>query len=172
MFNNKRKGQEEIVGFVLIVVIITIIFVIFLGIKLRNPEPTQRESEIIYQFLESAMKQTTECVLNTNGRRVSLDELIKECQSTNTLCENGENSCDAAKETMTNMLNNTWKVGENYPTKGYEATVIYSYNSTSQTQNEEVFAILVGNCSNSFSGNSYFIPQFPGSIVVNAKLCN
>ncbi len=167
----RKKGQEEIVGFVLIVVIITIIFVIFLGFKLRNPELTQKESEIIYQFLESAMKQTSDCALNTNGKRADLDELIRECHSTNGLCDNGQNSCDRAKEILVDMLNNTWKVGEDYPTKGYIVDASYSYNST-QTQNEEIFTITAGNCSSSFSGNSYLIPEFPGSIVVNAKLCN
>ena len=51
---HKRRAQEEIVGFVLIVVLVVIVLVIFLGISLRNPKPQQRESEIIYQFLESS----------------------------------------------------------------------------------------------------------------------
>jgi hypothetical protein len=168
----KRKGQEEIVGFVLIVVIIVVAFVIFLGIKLRNPEPAQKQSEIIYQFLESAMEQTTECVLNQNGRNAVMDDLVKECYSNNNVCNSGETSCNVVEKTMVNILNNTWKVGPEYPYKGYEIKANYFDNSSSREPREEVFLISKGNCNNSFDGNSYWIPQFPGSIIVDAKLCS
>lgn len=169
--SQKKRGQEEIVGFVLIVVIVVIIFVIFLGIKLRNPEPQQRESEIIYQFLESAMEQTTECELNTGGRVLSLDELVKECYSRDLLCVSGDSSCEVAEKTLKKILNNTWKVGADYPYKGYEVKANYFYNSSEHSQNEEVFLITAGNCTTSFTANSYWIAELPGNIVVDAKLC-
>ncbi|MBS3081408.1 hypothetical protein J4416_00535 [Candidatus Pacearchaeota archaeon] len=168
----KRKGQEEIVGFVLIVVIVAVVFVIFLGIRLRNFEPSQKQSEILYQFIESSMEQTTECVLSLNGRNLALDSLIKECYSTDNRCTSGETSCQIAEKTMRNILNNTWKVGVEYPYKGYEIRADYFYNSSNQGQNEEILLIAEGNCNNSFVGNSYWIPEFPGSIIVNAKLCS
>src|SRR3989338_10651414 len=168
----KRKGQEEIVGFVLIVVIVAVVFVIFLGIRLRNFEPSQKQSEILYQFIESSMEQTTECVLSLNGRNLALDSLIKECYSTDNRCTSGETSCQIAEKTMRNILNNTWKVGVEYPYKGYEIGADYFYNSSNQGQNEEILLISEGNCNNSFVGNSYWIPEFPESIIVNAKLCS
>ncbi len=167
----KKKGQEEIMGFVLIVVLIVVVFVIFLGIKLRNPEPAQKQSEIIYQFLESSMEQTTECVLNQNSRNVVMDDLIKECYSNNNVCISGETSCETVEDTMNDILNNTWKVGAEYPYKGYEIKADYFDNSSSQGKGEKVFLISSGNCNRSFDGNSYWIPQFPGSIIVSAKLC-
>ena len=88
----KRKGQEEIVGFVLIVVLLVIIAVIFLGIRLRNPEPTQKDSEIVYQFLESSMEQTTSCKTSESGRFISMDSLIRDCHSSNSLCVSGNSS--------------------------------------------------------------------------------
>lgn len=168
--HSKRKGQEEIVGFVLIVVIIAIVFVIFLGIKLRNPEPVQRESEILYQFIESSMEQTTDCILNNNGRNEVLNELIKECYSTNNVCLSGIDSCDSVKITLETMLNSTWQVGPNYPYKGYEFNIDYNSNLTEGGDN--ILSIIKGNCSNTFIGNSYSIPQYPGRIVVSAKLCS
>ena len=166
-----KRGQEEIVGFVLIVVLVVIVFVIFLGIRLRNPEPSQKQSEILYQFLESAMEQTTDCVLSENGRNIVLDDLIKECYSVDNRCDSGMTSCESVEKTMKNILNNTWRVGADYSYKGYEIKANYFDNSSSQTQGEEVFLISEGNCSNSFDGNSYWIPEFPGSIIIDAKLC-
>lgn len=167
----KRKGQEEIVGFVLIVVIIAVAFVIFLGIKLRNPEPVQKESEILYQFLESSMEQTSDCVIRQNGKNVALNELIKECHSFDNSCLNGQTSCEAARDTMESLIKSAWKVGQQEFYKGYEVTARYSYNISSD-ESEDVFSITEGNCSNNYIGNSYFIPSFPGSIVVSARLCS
>jgi hypothetical protein len=167
----KKKGQEEIVGFVLIVVIIAVVFVIFLGIKLRNPEPAQRESEVLYQFIESSMEQTTDCVIRENGKNVALNELIGECYSFNNNCLNGRTSCDIATDTFKELLKATWKVGPQEVYKGYEITAEYHRNSSSVEVNDEVFSIIEGNCSNSYIGNSYFIPEFPGNIIVQARVC-
>lgn len=166
---NKKKGQEEIVGFVLIVVLIAVIFVIFLGIKLRNPEPVQKDSEILYQFIESSMEQTTDCVISENSRNVALNELIKECHAFNNDCLGGMNSCQVAEDTMKTLLDSSWKVGPEYPYKGYEVTAEYTSNSS---VGEDIFSIIAGNCTNNYIGNSYFIPQFPGSIVLEVKLCS
>ncbi|MEK6908583.1 MAG: hypothetical protein AABX23_00850 [Nanoarchaeota archaeon] len=167
----KKKGQEEIVGFVLIVVILAIALVIFIGIKLRNPEPVQKNSEILYQFIESSMEQTTDCVIRVNGKNLALNELIKECHSFDNSCLSGSNSCESVEGAIVSMFNATWKVGPEYPYKGYEVVGKYNSNSSSG-QGEEIFSINQGNCSNNYIGNSYFIPQFPGNIVVQAKLCS
>ena len=166
-----RNGQEEIVGFVLIVVLVVIVMVIFLGIRLRNPEPVQRDSEILYQFLESVMEQTTDCALTSASSALALDELIRECYSTDNSCAVGGTTCGAVEDTLKAVLNNTWAVGPEYPYKGYEIKGIYFVNSSNQQESEEIFSVSAGNCSNSFVGNSYWIPEFPGSIIVSAKLC-
>lgn len=165
----KRKGQEEIVGFVLIVVILAIAMVIFLGIKLRNPEPSQKQSEVLYQFIESSMEQTTECVIRQNSKNIALNELIKECHSFDNNCLSGRSSCDVAKDTLQDIADSAWKVGADYPYKGYEIIAEYSTNSSGS---KEIFNVSSGSCTNNYIGNSYFIPQFPGNIVVRAKICS
>jgi len=167
----KRKGQEEIVGFVVIVVIIAIVFVIFLGIKLRSPQPVQKDSEILYQFLESALEQTTDCVITTRNKNEKLGSLIRECHSGNGLCISGQTSCGASEETFKKILENTWKVGNEYPYKGYEIRADYVLNASENSGGEEVFLINKGNCSGSYVGNSYWLPEFPGNIAIKAKLC-
>mgnify|MGYP001579249276 FL=1 len=167
-----KKGQEEIVGFVLIVVLVVIVAVIFLGIRLRNPEPAQRESEIVYQFLESAMEQTTSCKTSESGNFLAFDSLVRDCHSVNSLCVSGDKSCEIVKQTLDNMLNSTWSVGPAYPYKGYSAIGDYNINSTGESQQESIFNLTSGNCGKSFVGSSYWIPEFPGNIIVRLNLCS
>lgn len=167
----KKKGQEEIVGFVLIVVIIAIAFVVFLGIRLRNPEPVQKESEILYQFIESSMEQTTDCVIRENGKNLALNELIRECHSFGNTCLNGENSCDVSIASLKGMIDASWKISPQDVYKGYEFKVNYYLNSSSEDDGEEIFSLIKGNCTSAYIGNSYFIPQFPGNIIVSGKIC-
>ncbi|KKS11106.1 MAG: hypothetical protein UU67_C0084G0003 [Candidatus Daviesbacteria bacterium GW2011_GWB1_41_5] len=168
---HKRRAQEEIVGFVLIVVLVVIVLVIFLGISLRNPKPQQRESEIIYQFLESSMEQTTNCSLSEGASYLPLDDALRECHETGSSCADGMSSCDSSEDTLKKILNNSFAVGPAYPYKGYDISAVYVVNASGQQQVEPVLNITAGNCSNSYSGNSYWIPSFPGSIIVSAKLC-
>ncbi len=169
---SKKKGQEEIVGFVLIVVLVVIVLIVFLGIQLRKPATGQRESEWIYQFLESSMEQTTDCTLSEGASYLALDELIRECHETGSSCVGGVTSCDIAKDTFTKLVNGSFTVGQDYPYKGYDISAIYAVNSSGQSQTESVLNITAGNCSNTYTGSSYLIPEFPGSISVRVKLCS
>ena len=169
---DKRRAQEEIVGFVLIVVLVVIVLIIFLGISLRSPKTQQRESEIIYQFLESSMEQTTNCSLSQGASYLALDDLLRECHETGSSCVDGASSCDSSEKILKYLLNNSFAVGLNYPYKGYDVSAVYVVNASGQQQVESVLNITAGNCSNSYSGNSYWIPSFPGSIILKAKLCS
>ena len=172
MHNNLKKGQEEIVGFILVVVLVVVILVIFLGIQLRNPEPEQRQSEVLYQFLESSMEQTTNCTLSEGASYLALDDTLRECHETGNSCLGGQSSCDSAENTLKILLNNSFAVGPSYPYKGYNVGAVYFVNASGQQQNEEIFNVTSGACGNSYIGNSYWIPSFPGSIIITIKLCN
>ena len=171
MQDKLKRGQEEIVGFVLIVVLVVIVLVIFLGIQLRNLKPQQRESEVIYQFLESSMEQTSNCTLSTGASYLALDDLIRECHETGSSCVSGESSCNSADKTFKSLVNGSFAVGPSYPYKGYDVSALYVVNASGQPQIGSVLNITSGNCSGTYVGNSYWIPEFPGSIIVRAKLC-
>lgn len=167
----KRKGQEEIVGFVLIVVLVVIILIVFLGIQLRKPPTEQSESDLIYYFLESSMEQTTNCTLSEGASYLALDELIRECHETGSSCFGGATSCDIAKDTFTKLVNGSFAIGPDFPYRGYDVSASYNFNSEAQPQTESVLNITSGNCSNTYTGSSYLIPEPPGSINVRVKLC-
>jgi len=107
----RRKGQEEIVGFVLIVVIVSIMFLIFLGISLRNPTGIEKESRDVYQFLESLIEYTSECALRFEPAFSSVGKLIRECyERPSAECTSGEGVCDVLDENLRDILVASWKV--------------------------------------------------------------
>ncbi|MBU0466485.1 MAG: hypothetical protein KJ718_04020 [Nanoarchaeota archaeon] len=114
----KKKAQEEMVGFVLIMLVVAVVFLVFLGIYLRqatNAEPTS--SAEISQFLEAAFEITTEC--GTPFPR-KLRDVILMCDTGIANCPlTGEDPCVILKETMENVIKSSWVFAENSPTKGY-----------------------------------------------------
>lgn len=162
-----RKAQEEIVGFVLVVVIVAIIFLVFLGIAVRQSEPvTQKESGDVSRFLESMMEYTTDCAIVSEYSYLSLGELVKECNS-GTTCLYGGKSCDALKRTIQGAVEANWRIGPDRPIKGYLFNSTYS----SESRAKEVLAMTKGNCTYERIGGEYEIPAYPGNIRVALEMC-
>lgn len=166
-----KKAQEEIVGFVAIVVIIAILLVLLLGFSIRKPTSSNQESKDLYQFLESLMKYTSQCAISYEPDYSSLGELIKECYSGASLCLNQKSPCVVAEEDIKNIIKASFKVGEAQNYKGYEFKSIYSEDETEKLS-KEIIIIKEGNCSSSYIGSEVFIPAFPGTISSSFKLCN
>jgi len=162
-----KKAQEEIVGFVLIVVIVSIIFLVFLGIFVRQQSTDlEQQSREIYQFLESSMEYTTTCAVSYEPDYSKLGELIRDCYS-GSLCTSGEKACTVLNTTIRGILDSSWKVGPERAIKGYSFNSLYTTNSTQK----EILVIARGNCSFNRKGSEYLIPTFPGTIVSSLDLC-
>jgi len=167
-----RRAQEEIVGFILIVVILAVILVIILGISLNKSTTTRGESVIAYQYLESIMEQTTTCLLGQNTPPLKLDALISECYATDTLCEDLTTSCETLNTTLHTLLTAAWHVTPDTKLKGYKLSSIYSSEPTpDELEQEHITTIETGNCNNTRIGNSYISPEFPGTITTSFTLC-
>jgi hypothetical protein len=162
-----RKAQEEMVGFVMIVVIVAIISLVFLGIAFRQPgSGIGRESKDLSHFLTSTMQFTTDCSINYAPS--SVGDLIRRCaESAATTCDSStSNVCSAAQETIQNILQASWDVGANSPYKGYKFESFY--NSTNK---ETVVSISEGNCSSNFITSEYLMSGYSGTIISSFKLC-
>ena len=162
---NDRKAQEEMVGFVLIMVIVAVVFLVILGIMIRKPAGSEKESKDIYQFLESLMEYTTDCAINNEIDYEKIGNLLKECHSNHGTCLNGEMVCDVLNNSIFEITDKSWNVGSYY--KGF------IFNSTYVDNNrtiEHVLSLQKGNCT-SFKGAEYLSPDYPGSIVSTLKIC-
>ena len=58
-----KKGQEEIIGFVIIVVVVMIVLLVFLAFIFKNPVKISNEKEL-ENFIDSVVLYTTPCEQN------------------------------------------------------------------------------------------------------------
>lgn len=160
-----RKGQEEIVGFVVIVVIVSVLALVFLGISLRKGEVSYLESAEVYQFLESSMEYTSECAVRFENDYRRLGSLFEECYS-GSECFNGKSACEVAEENVKKILP-VLKRGDN-SIKGYRFNAFYVSNSNE----EKILSVEDGNCTAGIKGASYLAPAFPGKIRSVLEVCD
>lgn len=111
-----KRGQEEMVGFALIVIIVSIVLLVFLGFFLGNSNNKTVESFEAESFVSSTLQYSTECQ-NYYGF-VSVNDLIFMCNSRLT-CQDGQESCEILNSTLNGILNQSWNVGGGSPIKGY-----------------------------------------------------
>lgn len=143
----KRTGQEEIVGFVVVVVLIGIVALVFLSFSLRTEVPA-RESVTLTQFVEALGEYTTECSLSAPPDYASMGELYRACYY-NTVCSDGTSSCSVLNGTLPLLLEAGIRIGEDRPLKGLTMRVVFVENIT-RTDDESVrpiFSYTSGNCS-------------------------
>jgi len=144
-----KRSQEEIVGFVLIVVLVTIIALIFLAISIRKAPETSQSSEV-EAFMQSAMKYSTDCYSSAEAR-YDLKDLIKACYESRK-CLDGREACRALNSTVSGMLDNSWKPGADNPVKAYRFKI---YNIKT---NKTIINMRNGNCIGNIAGTPILIP--------------
>ena len=163
-----RRGQEEIVGFVAIVVIVAVIFVIFLGITLQKGKtPAVKESKEVEQFLQSVMVVTSSCAPSYVPAYDSLGALVRDC-SLGKQCTSGRKTCDVLGEEMQKNVGAAWALGVRGVT-GYVFNISASTNGTQNT--EDIISFMNGSCLGSFTSAEYLTPAQQGSIVSTLTLC-
>lgn len=174
-YKTRRKGQEEIVGFVAIVLIVSFVFLIFLGISLRKGADFRKESKDVSMFLESAMEYTTECADGYEPNYLTLRRVIKGCYEGKrcTGAEEGKEACEIANKTLKELIDLSWQVGEGAAIKGYMFESEYGLNSSSGNKEaEKILVIEKGNCSSgNIAGAENFFSAFPGKISYSLSLC-
>jgi hypothetical protein len=112
-----RLGQEEMVGFALIVIIVAVILLVFLSLSFSKRNTQTVQSYEVENFLKTSLQYTTNCEFYREGY-VSLETLIFKCYENKT-CINGNNGCVVLGTTLKEMLNESWKAGSDKPIQGY-----------------------------------------------------
>ena len=135
-----ERGQEEMVGFALIIIIVAVILLIFLGFSIGGPQKDFVESFEVESFVQASLQYTTEC--EDNFGPVNIQDLIFACNS-NQYCLSGEDSCEVLEDNMNEILGESWMVGEERPVRGYNMSIssdsqdIYSNGDGTQTTNSK-----------------------------------
>ena len=164
----RKKGQEEIVGFVLIVLIVSVVLVIFLSIFLRDKGDRVSDPEVT-QFLDAIKEITSECSLNGGYSYLNYADLVEECNG-GSLCSNGKKACDNLKEITKEMIELSWNFGPESVRKGYEFSAIYE-NEDGVQSDLTGFPLVKGPCSASFIGDERAFLARDGKIIIRLDLC-
>jgi len=101
-----KKAQEEMIGFVMIIVILLVIALVFLTFALRKPSTgIWQHSAQADDFLQAILAYTTECELG--GKALSVRELIiKNYEGSSGTCDNGNSFKEELKSTLEKLLQN------------------------------------------------------------------
>ena len=122
--NNKmrrnKRGQEEFIGFAMIIIIVAVVLLIFLSISLRKPQKDSVESYEVESFLQAMLHYTTDCENNLGP--VSLQKTIFDC-NTNEVCLDGRSSCEVLEKSASELIRASW-YREDGPVLGYSFEIL------------------------------------------------
>lgn len=142
-----RKAQEEIMGFVVVIVLVAVVGLVVLGLSLRTSNGNAPESLVISQFLSSSMEYTTGCGLQYSTDYVSLASLLDACRQNRT-CVSGGNACQIAENTLATLIEQGLRVAPAQPRSGFTFTAAEITNVTQRTLVKDPFLSLsAGNCT-------------------------
>jgi hypothetical protein len=146
---NPKKGQEEIAGFAVILVLVGVIIVLFLGFMLIKEPKEKVDDYQVTSFIQSFLQVTTLC--EQNGENLSVKDLLEECQK-EADCSYGMKSCNVLNTTLSGILEESWEVGEEevFPLQGYQLNIT-SYG-------EKMLFLKKGIITREYKGSSQSLP--------------
>lgn len=157
-----KKAQEEMVGFVLVVVLVAVIFLILIGVFIRRPPAQPQQSTEISQFLSAMMEYTSSCSLDTGFSYKKLGALADDCNSGKT-CASGKTACEVLEETSKSLIESSWNFDDSSPTKDYLLTAEFE-----NADNFELTSDNTSECTQSSGADR----KIPGkNIILTLKIC-
>ena len=136
------------VGFILIIILVAVILLIFLGFSVSKSSKSSIKSYEVEGFIQAFLQYTTTCSEYDGSDYFSVQDLIFECSSDET-CSNGQKTCVVLNDTLKQISEQAWQVGQDRPNKGYELSI-----KTKKTEDsiESLIYIQQGNITRSYKG--------------------
>lgn len=157
-----NKGQQEIVGFVLIVVLVVVGLMVFLIVSLRDSS-VDEDSVLVLNILDVVMKYTTECAVVYEPNYDAFEDLFKSCYDGNR-CKNLDvSACDYLNESLEDVLGDM--MASDASVDSYELDFFVG-------EGEGLLKIGEGNCTGSVSAGQRKIISGSDSLIVRIKICS
>ena len=170
MIVKSKRSQNEIVGFVMIVVIVVLIGLFLLAFYLRQ-EPARTESKNVQNFLIASLFYTTSCRVDIEP--LDIKELAKRCYEKKPCGE--KDSCQLLNETLSEILEQTWRINSNRPVNAYNLSIYYrereGEGEEERVKTEEIMVLKQGNCTGAIVGAKEFFRHGMGDIHLDLALC-
>ncbi|MBT3397529.1 hypothetical protein HOA55_00815 [archaeon] len=161
----KKNGQQEMVGFVLIVVIVVIALMVFLVISVRQGSGDERQSLEVENLLNVIMRTTTECAPIFEPQYDTFEDLFKSCYGGEECSNLGQESCDYLNESLRNVVRDLLE--SEATVSAYQIDVFQKDDEGSQG----ILNIFEGNCTGTVSGAQRNLVVSGESLLVRMKLC-
>ena len=117
-----KRGQSEIVGFGLIIILVSVVLLIFLSLSFKQSNNDSLESYEVTSFLQSYLKTTTTCADKSSTDFMSTRELIFSCSKKES-CFDSKNSCEVLESFSNQLLEYSWQVSSESFYKGYDLRI-------------------------------------------------
>lgn len=150
MRKKMNKAQSEMVGFAMIIIIVSVLLLIVLSLSFKKTNEDITESQEVEAFIQSFLTITTDCAKSYEPNYHSVRKLIFACNEKEN-CLDERDSCEVLNETLSKILENSWKVGEDWPIKGYLLNIT--------VEGEELWTEQKGNVTNSNKGSAQSFEQ-------------
>jgi hypothetical protein len=156
-----KRGQQEIVGFVLIVVLVVVGLMVFLVISLRDSPVNEGSLEVGY-MLDAVMKHTTECAIVYEPDYDDFEDLFKSCHQEKQCSNLDISACDYLNDSLRDVLGD----------------VMASESSVSAYQldffiMEEggLLQVVDGNCTGNINSAQRNIVSHSDSLIIRMRVC-
>ena len=156
-----NKAQQEMVGFVLIVVLVMVALMVFLVISLRKPVKANESAEI-ENLLSVLLKYTTECAIVYEPDYDNVKDLIKSCYE-NKKCKNLDKmACDYLNESLGDVMEEL--MATEAGVGAYNLNIFHD-------ESGGMLVLSEGNCSGAVYGAQKMISVASGKIVIRLEFC-
>jgi hypothetical protein len=164
MLRNK-KGQQEMVGFILIVVLVMIGLMVFLVISVREP-PRVENSLVVENLLGSVMRHTTECAIVYEPNYDDFEDLFKSCHFGDQCTNIGKSACEYLNESLRAVL------GDMIASEASINSYGLGFFAKDEAGMTGFLQINEGNCSGSVKSAQRSIVSGSETLVIRAKICS
>lgn len=167
-----RKAQQEMVGFVLIVLIVMVGLLVFLVISLRSGGEISDSAEV-ENMLEVLMRKTTECAITFEPQYDNYEDLFKSCYDGDYCSNLGENSCNYLNESIRDDLNEVMDTEATI--SAYQLKAYYlgeNFDNSEEVVRDNIVNVGEGNCTGELRGAQRMISvRGGGSIRIEMIIC-
>lgn len=158
-----KKAQQEIVGFVLIVVLVVVGLMVYLTISLRS-SPENEGSLEVANALDALMKQTTECAIVYVPDYDDFEDLFKSAYDGDRCTNLGKTAEEYLNESIREVLRDMM---------ASEASVrAYEFQFFNKETGQGMLQFVEGNCSGTINSAQRIIAAGSDRLVVRLKTCS
>lgn len=161
----RKNGQQEMVGFVLIVVLVVVAMMVFLILSLKTSSEPEDSLEV-QNLITSLMRHTTDCAISYEPEYDDFEDLFKSCYKDQQCSNLKKDACDYLEESLKDFMFNIME-GESID---YYEVIFFQKDDG---EDNSIINIDEGNCSNGKISAAQKTLDYRGeSLVVRIRTCS